>query len=125
MTKQSTAKRKKKLRKIFAAKKRELEELKKLRLTHPDLYKRCGRNKDQPCCQATNLDGSKCSREALTSRTYIRKVKCCLLCWQHSTVFGLYGLFKVAQMAAESSLDWDTYCVLHPAKCESYFKKDK
>ena len=114
----------KKLRKIAKMKARELEQLKKLRLSHPDLYRKCGRNKDQPCCQAKNLDGSRCSRAALTSRTYIQRIKCCMLCWQHSMFFSVYGILKIGQMAAESSLDWDTYCLLHPNKCEEYFKKD-
>jgi hypothetical protein len=34
----------------------------------------------------------------------------------------VYGLLKVGQMAAESQYSWDEYCVLHPDKCEEYFK---
>lgn len=102
-------------------KNKEIKQLKKLRRQHPDLYRKCGK---YTCCQAMTKDGRRCSRAALSKRTYIHKVKCCLLCWQHALIYGVYGLYKVSQMAVESNYSWDEYCALYPNKCEAYFKTE-
>lgn len=114
-------KRLRKLKLLNAKREREeIERLKKLRLDHPDLYRLCG-DDQKPCCQARTLDGYKCMRAALTTKSYINRVKCCLLCWQHALAYGVYGLLKVGQMAAENTLSWDEYCNLYPEKCDEYF----
>lgn len=94
---------------------REQKKLKNLKLVEPELFRRCG---DSPCCQAQNRDGSLCTRPAMTSKTYINRLKCCYLCWQHALSYGVYGLYRLAKLATEAQLDWDSYCVLNPEECE-------
>ena len=98
------------------------ERLKNLRLTDPDLFRLCGPY-NRPCCQALTHDGTLCKREALTTSTYINRLKCCLLCWQHAIGYGVYGILKVVQGAAENQLSWDEYCAIHPKECLKYFEK--
>lgn len=106
----------KKLKQELAEEKRILRELK---LNNPEMFRRCG---DKPCCQAYNIDGSECSRQAMTEKTYIKSVRCCYLCWQHSLVYGVYVLFKVAKSAAEAQLSWEDYCSYYPDECLNYIK---
>lgn len=99
---------------------RENIRLRKLKLTNPEMFRRCG---DVPCCQATNEDGSYCSRPALTDKSYIEKVRCCYLCWQHALSFGVYLTYKLAKLAGTAHLDWDSYCALYPEECDVMLKR--
>ena len=117
---------KKKIRKEKAKLKKlreqELEILRNLKLDHPDLYRLC---ENKPCCQAKTLDGKRCSRPAMTTRTYIKKFKCCMLCYQHALLYGVYGLLKVGQMAVDADYSMDEYCAYHPDECLEYFEKQE
>jgi hypothetical protein len=119
MTKKKHLRKEKK--RIAQLRARELETLRKLRISHPALYRKCGPNRE-PCCQAITEDGYRCTRAALTTKSYIHRVRCCLLCWQHALIYGVYGLLKIGQAAAESTLSWEDYCFLYPEKCEAYFE---
>ncbi len=94
--------------------------LRDLQLTHPEMFRRCG---DLPCCQALNTDGSLCMRQAMTTKTYIQKVRCCYLCWQHALIYGVYLTYKLVKLAGTAHLDWDTYCAYYPDECEAMLKR--
>src|SRR3989344_961315 len=51
---------------------------------------------DYSCCQAPLKNGRLCSRKAMTIKTYFEKYQCCLLCWQHAKVYGIYGILSLA-----------------------------
>lgn len=101
---------------------REAEKMKKLKLKHPLLFRRCG---DKPCCQAVTADGSLCHRPALTDKTYYQAIHCCYLCWQHALGYGVYTLLKMGQTISTAQLDWDTYCAYYPQECEEMLKRGK
>lgn len=97
----------------------EKERLKELKLNNPEMFRRCG---NKPCCQAMNTNGTPCTRPAMTEKTYVQSLRCCYLCWQHSLIYGVYVLFKIAKSAAESQLSWEEYCSIHPDKCDTYIQ---
>ena len=105
---------------LLAEIKKEEKRLKKMKLVEPELFRRCG---DVPCCQSRNQDGSMCNRPAMTDRTFIRRMKCCYLCWQHALTYGVYGLYRLAKLAGTLHLDWDSYCALYPEECNQILKK--
>lgn len=97
----------------------QLKILKKLKLKNPAMFRKCG---DTPCCQAYTDKNVLCTRPAMTTASYIKTIKCCYLCWQHASMYGVYGLAKISQLALESRLSWDEYCFLYPEKCMKYFE---
>lgn len=98
---------------------KELSNLKKLKLEHPAMFRKCG---DKPCCMALTEQGQPCSRPAMTSKTYIKRLKCCYLCWQHSLIYGVYVLFKIAKNIGTMDMEWDDYCSNFPDDCNEYLK---
>ena len=50
------------------------------------LRRRCD---GRACCQARTASGNLCRRPAiLNGETYNRKLRCCLVCWQHARIYG-------------------------------------
>lgn len=121
MAKKKSPKSPKKLKKILRMqqlKKRletEAKTLESLKLAYPEMFRKCG---NSPCCQAQNENGTMCSRQAMTSRTYIQRIRCCYLCWQHAKMYGVYIISKLAMAVYNSNLSMDEYCVLYPEECE-------
>lgn len=102
-------------REIRRAERRAAKELEKLSNKRPDLFRRCGGNY---CCQAMTNEGVQCSRPSmLGAKTYIQEINCCMLCWQHASQVGLYGLYKGLQFMNERNMSWDEYCALNPEYC--------
>ena len=107
-------------REIRRKERKAAKELEKLSNARPDLFRRCGGNY---CCQATTADGHQCTRPSmLGAKTYIKKINCCMLCWQHASQVGLYGLYKGMQFMHERNMSWDEYCALNPEYCTDMFK---
>jgi len=102
--------------------KKDLKKLKQLKKTNPELFRMCG---SIPCCQSRTLKGELCHRPAMTQSTYIKKVRCCFLCWQHATFYGMYGLLQFFKLAAEKDLTWDEYCFMYPEYCDEKLKPSK
>ena len=101
----------------------ELHNLRQLRKDHPAMFRICNKRLNIPCCQATTQDGVQCSREAMFGgKTYIKRFKCCYLCWQHAKVYGVYGVYKITKMALESQLSWEDYCYYYPQECNKMLK---
>ena len=107
-------------REIRRAERRAAKELEKLSNIRPDLFRRCG---GDYCCQAMTKEGVQCSRPAmLGAKTYIQKINCCMLCWQHASQVGLYALYKGLQFMNERNMSWDEYCALNPEYCTDILK---
>ncbi len=96
---------------------RAITAVKELRKEHPALFRKCGPDRTL-CCQATTLQGRLCDRPAMYgSRTYFKKIKCCMLCWQHAQIYGVYGLYRALQYMIESNMSWEEYCAMNPSWC--------
>lgn len=100
----------------------QMNEIQQLKRTNPELFRRCGSNMDQLCCQAYTAKKVRCSRPALTELTYVRSLGCCLLCWQHARMYGFSGLYKLVKLLATMGYDYDTYCHLFPEECDEILK---
>lgn len=108
--------------KIIKELKAEKKNICQLRLAHPEMFRKCG---DSPCCQATNTDGTLCTRPAMTDKSYIKTIRCCYLCWQHALIYGVYITYKLAKLAGTAHLDWDSYCAYYPNECDDMLKISK
>lgn len=107
-------------KRIRRAQTRAVKKLEELKATYPDLWRRCG---NDYCCQALTRDGYQCSRPSmLGKKTYIKELNCCMLCWQHASQVGLYGLYKGIQFMYERKMSWDEYCNYNPEYCENILK---
>jgi len=93
----------------------EQRKLNELRSQYPEIFRKCG---DKPCCQAVTKNGKLCSRPAFTDKLYLVKLRCCYLCWQHATSFGVYFAAKLAKSLATAHMDMDEYCYYFPDECE-------
>lgn len=102
--------------------KKEKKALAKLSRQLPELFRKCS---GKPCCQAQTVDGYMCTRPAMSEYTYIKRLRCCFLCWQHALAYGVYGLLKIAKSAATAHMDMDEYCAYFPEECNEMLETIK
>lgn len=101
---------------------RETSIILKLKKTNPELFRIC---EGKTCCQAIKHDGTPCTRPAVTDKTYIKRLRCCFLCWQHSLIYGVYLTYKVVKTLTEKDLSMDEWCRLYPEECMEYLNSIK
>lgn len=115
-----SAKAKRLQRKMARRLRQEAARLAELKKTAPEMFRLCG---DKPCCQGRNADGRPCQRPAVTETTYIPRMRCCYLCWEHIAFYGLYATYRLAKVAGTAHLSWDEYCAYFPKECEEILEK--
>lgn len=70
----------------------------------------CGRDDDlYPCCQVVTQEGYLCDRQAMTTKLFIESAGCCLLCWQHAKIYGVYAFLKLSKIAYEKGMTLEEY----------------
>src|SRR3990167_1241724 len=106
----------KKIRKIRAKLRKELEREKQRlkKLEGFDITRVCN---GKMCCQAMTEKGDPCKRPSMTQNPYYINMNLPFLCWQHAYALGVYFFVKISMLAYQNMLDGDSYCMIYPEEC--------
>ncbi len=76
----------------------------------------CGDYGTDLCCQAITNSGVRCSRVAVTDKTYLRNAGCCLYCTQHAKMylFGAAATLASNPGVTTAMMSYDEYAAFDP-----------